>query len=135
MPTKTFPGHYESLAKIGEFVSQVAKDAGFDKSNIYSIQLAVDEACTNVIEHGYGGEGRGDIRCTCDVTQDGIEITLRDWGAAFNPNCIPEPDFNVPLEKLQSRGAGLFLMKKLMDEVHFDFETEDGNVLLLVKRK
>ena len=135
MPTKTFPGHYESLAKIGEFVSQVAKDAGFDKSNLYSIQLAVDEACTNVIEHGYGGEGKGDIRCTCDIKNDAIKITLRDWGAAFNPDVIPDPNFDVPLEQLQSRGAGLFLMKKLMDEVHFDFETGDGNVLVLVKRK
>ncbi|MBL6983646.1 MAG: ATP-binding protein, partial [Anaerolineales bacterium] len=103
-------------------------------AQVYSVQLAVDEACTNIIEHGYGGEGRGDIVCSCDPTEEGILIVIKDWGQHFSPDEIAEPDFDVPLEKLQSRGAGLFLMRKVMDEIDFKFDAE-GNTLTMKKRK
>ncbi len=135
MPTQTYPGRYASLAKISEFVAKSAAKAGFDNKEVYAVKLAVDEACTNIIEHGYGGEGKGKIRCTCDVTSGQIKITLRDWGKSFDPDHVPEPDFDVPLEDLQSRGAGLFFMRKMMDEVHFDFHKRKGNILVMIKRK
>ena len=135
MPSKTFAGRYACLADIAEFFDQAAQEAGFDSQNTYAIKLAVDEACTNIIEHGYGGEDCGEICCRYDVLPDGLEITMRDWGKAFDPDAIPEPNFDVPLQKLKTRGAGLYFLKKLMDEVNFEFETGDGNVLTLVKRK
>ncbi len=135
MPTRKFPGQYENLAKIGEFVSEIAKEAGFDSAQVYSVQLAVDEACTNIIEHGYGGEGRGDILCSCDTTDDGIIIVIKDWGQQFEPDEIADPNFEVPLEELQSRGAGMFLMKKIMDEVKYKFDKFKGNTLTMKKRK
>ena len=61
MPKKLFPGRYASLAEIGEFIGLAAQAAGFDSKDVYAIKLAVDEACTNIIEHGYGGEGIGKI--------------------------------------------------------------------------
>jgi len=135
MPTKTFPGRFENLAQISDFVTQIAKEAGFDSRQVYAVQLAVDEACTNIIEHGYGCEGQGDIVCSCDSTAEGIIIIIKDWGKRFDPEEIPEPDYDVPLEKLQYRGAGLFLMNKLMDEVDFKFGDSDGNTLTLKKHK
>lgn len=135
MPIRTFPGQYKSLAEISEFVAQGAQDAGLDSKGVYAVKLAVDEACTNIIEHGYGGEGVGKIECSFDVDLDGLTITLRDWGTAFNPNDVPEPDFNVPIEELQPRGAGLYLMRKLMDEVRFKFNSKGGNILVMVKKK
>jgi serine/threonine-protein kinase RsbW len=135
MPTKMFPGRYTSLAEISKFVAQAAQDSGFDSKGVYAVKLAVDEACTNIIEHGYGGEGNGEIECSCDAGVDGLTIKLRDWGKPFNPNNVPVPDYDVPLENLQLRGAGLFLMRKLMDEVRFSFNESDGNLLVMVKRK
>jgi serine/threonine-protein kinase RsbW len=135
MPTKQFPGRYESLAPISEFVAQFATEAGFDSQGVYAVRLAVDEACTNIIEHGYGGEDRGDIQCTCDVLKDGVKITLQDWGRTFDPDAVPDPNFDVPLEKLEPRGAGLFMIRKIMDELHFELGTHDGNILVMVKNR
>lgn len=135
MPTRTFPGDYKSLAAIGEFITEIARSVGLESSQIYSVQLAVDEACTNIIEHGYGGEGQGEIICECEQIKDGLEIKLRDWGKSFDPNQIPEPDYDVPLEKLQSRGAGLYLMQKTMDEIQFKFDNTKGNLLTMIKLK
>ena len=50
-----FPGRYDSLAQIGQFVHSAADEAGFDSFSIYAVELAVDEACTNIIELAYCG--------------------------------------------------------------------------------
>jgi len=135
MATKTFPGRYESLVKIRKFVAKAARIAGLDRDEIYAVKLAVDEACTNIIEHAYGGEGRGEIQCSWDIINDGLIIILRDWGKPFDPSQVPEPNYNVPLEELKPRGAGLFLIRNLMDEVWFNFESEEENELTMIKRR
>ncbi|MCJ7701562.1 MAG: ATP-binding protein [Anaerolineales bacterium] len=134
MPIRTFPGRYASLAEISEFVANSAQEAGLDKKGVYAVKLAVDEACTNIIEHGYGGEGDGKIECSCDIGGDALTIRLRDWGKTFDPCCVPEPDFDVPLEELQARGAGLYFMYELMDTVKFSFHPKKGNLLVMVKK-
>ena len=135
MPTEIFPGRFESLARISEFVKQAAKKAGFGQSDTYAIQLAVDEACSNIVEHAYGGEDLGVIECTCDANNAGLTIILRDYGHAFNPANVPEPKIDTPLEDVKRGGAGLFLIRKMMDEVYFMFSPEKGNELKMVKKK
>ena len=135
MPSKKFAGQYASLEAISEFVAQAAEEAEFDSKGIYAIKLAVDEACSNIIEHGYEEKKGGQIRCSYQVLNDGVKITLQDWGKPFNPEEIPDPNFNVELQDLKPRGAGLYFMKKLMDEVRFDFKSGDGNLLIMIKRK
>jgi serine/threonine-protein kinase RsbW len=131
---KTFPGRYESLAGIGEFVHGEAELAGFDSFAIYAIELAVDEACTNIIEHAYGGEDRGNIECDCEITAEGLTIRLHDHGQPFQPEDIPLPDINAPLEEREAHGLGLFFMRKWMDEIHFDFSGNHGNTLVMFKK-
>lgn len=135
MVTQVFPGEFSSLAPIAQFVEQQALAAGLSDDAIYSVQLAVDEACSNIIEHGYGGEGLGDIRCTCNVLSQGLEIVLMDHGKRFDPEALPEPKVGAPLEELGSRGAGVFLMRKLMDKVDFHFDETNGTTLTLFKGK
>ena len=135
MVAKKFPGNFSSLAKVADFVTPLAEKAGLSDQEVYQVALAVDEACANIIDHAYGGEGIGDIYCECNVLSDGLEIILIDQGNPFDPDKIPEPKVGAPLEELGSRGAGLFLIKKVMDEVHFDFSKEKGTTLFMTKRK
>ena len=135
MATATFKGTFQNLAKIGDFVGKAAEEAGLDETGIYAVQLAVDEACTNIIEHAYGGEGIGDIDITPIPSDNGLTVILRDSGRPFDPESIPIPMTNLPLEEIQPRGVGLYLMRRMMDEVKFNFSHESGNVLTMVKRK
>lgn len=135
MTTVVFPGRYESLSEIRDFVVEIAKKGGFQDFDLYAVELAVDEACSNIIEHAYGEENKGDIELTCNLTDLGLEIILRDHGKAFNPAIIPEPNFGLEIDELKPGGAGLFLMRKMMDEVSFDFSKNSGNVLTMVKYK
>jgi serine/threonine-protein kinase RsbW len=135
MTTVCFPGSLDSLERISEFVLEVAQKAGLDDSAIYAVQLAVDEAFTNIVEHGYEGQDLGEVECTCDVLNNGLQVMLRDNGPRFDPDSVPEPELRVPLEEIKSRGLGLFLMRKMMDEVKFQSLPEGGNVLIMIKRK
>ncbi|MBN1179146.1 MAG: ATP-binding protein [Anaerolineae bacterium] len=133
--TVVFPGRFESLEEIGEFIARFAQEAGFDPNDAYAVQLAVDEACTNIIQYAYGGEDRGDIVCTCEVSDEGLEVELRDKGAPFDPDKVPSPNLDASLEERKVGGLGLYFMRRLMDNVCFDFTSDEGNVLTMVKRK
>lgn len=132
---KTFPGLFKSLAEVSEFVRKAAERGGFSEIEVYEVQLAVDEAFSNIIEHAYGGEGQGDIECICLDTKGEIKIVLHDWGKAFDPGKVPEPDFSLPIEELNSGGAGLILMNKIMDKTEFKFSKDEGNYLVMTKKK
>jgi serine/threonine-protein kinase RsbW len=135
MRTKSFSGQYESLADIASFVKQAAEEAELSSFDIYAVETAVDEACSNIIEHSYKGEGKGNIHIAVEVTEKGLTIILRDNGLPFDPEKVPQPKINVPLDEREAHGLGLFFMRELMDEVYFDFTTETGNVLTMMKHK
>ena len=133
MTTKTFPGSYESLAPISDYIIDRAEDAGFSPNEVYAIQTAVDEACANIIDHAYGGEDLGEIKVNVQKIKNGIQITLVDDGIPFDPNEVPEPDISSPLEIRKERGLGVFFIHKLMDNVRFEFSPSKGNILTLTK--
>lgn len=131
---KIFPGRFESLEKISHFVKKAAEDAGLDEQQTYSVELAVDEAASNIIEHAYQGEDIGQIHCICIVSPTGLTIVLKDQGRPFNPDAVPEVNTNQTLDERKPGGAGVFLIRKVMDQVKYEF-TSEGNILTLVKNK
>lgn len=132
--SKSFPGNYSSLAKIGDFIRKIATDAGFESFAVYSIEMAVDEACSNIIEHAYGGEGKGKIQCTCTVTGQSLTIALQDTGKSFDPSAVDEPNLSDNLEERQAHGLGLFFIRQWMDDVHFE-SNGTQNTLIMVKHR
>lgn len=132
----TVPGRFDRVGEICEFVAFGAKEAGFDSDEIFRIELACDEACTNIIQHAYGGEDGGVIRVEWNVSENAFLITMYDDGRPFDPDEIPPP--NVPqdpddLDDLKIGGLGIHFMRKLMDDVEFHVEGETGNKLTMIK--
>jgi len=135
MRTAIFPARYKSLDDMRQFAAQAAKDAGMDDIEVYAVELAVDEACTNIIEHAYGLDKGGEIECTCTAANDCLTVILRDHGKPFNLSSVMEPDLSSGLEKRPLGGLGVYLMRQLMDEVRFETLGEAGNLLTMVKHK
>ncbi len=135
MPKKVFPGRFAAAVDISNFVVAEAEAAGFNEKEIYAVELALDEAVANIVEHAYGAEDVGEIVCTCEVSGGVLRIELEDKGKPFDPAAVPEPKVGAPLEELGPGGAGLFLMRKMMDEVKFDFGPQKGTRLTMIKRK
>jgi serine/threonine-protein kinase RsbW len=133
--SQKFPGCYQSLAKIAELVRCACAQTGFDSCTTYSVETAVDEACSNIIEHAYGGEDIGDIQCTYRIEEKGLVIILQDTGCTFNPDDVPSANLQTPLKRLKNQGLGLYFIHKIMDEVHFESSPETGNSLTLIKNK
>ncbi len=137
---QVFPAVFKSLDEARSFVAEEAKIYGLSPREVYAVQLAVDEAFTNIVEHAYGGECQEKIECTCQITDEGLVITLRDCGKQFNPLEVPDPNLEAELEEREIGGLGLYFMRQLMDEVSFTFIPQSGgeagcNLLRMVKRK
>ena len=133
MLTARFPARYDHLRAISAFVMDAIKDSPFDSRQRYAIDLAVDEACSNVIDHAYAGDDQGEIRIILDFLEIGLKITIQDDGAPFDPDCVVEPDLTSPLETRCERGLGVYLIHEVMDEASWDFSTPGVNQLTLLK--
>ncbi len=132
---RVFPSKLSSLAKIACFVATATDAAGLDERAAYAVQMAVDEACSNIIEHAYGEQGGGDVECEYEVTDKSLVITLRDQGHPFDPTAIADPELDARLEQRPLGGLGVYLMRQLMDAVDYHYEAGIGNVLTLVKHR
>jgi serine/threonine-protein kinase RsbW len=121
MPTKIFPGVYASLAEVAEFVRFSVNECKLSSTDLFSLETAVDEAVSNIIEHAYGGEGFGDIKCLIQIKIDSITIVFEDHGKPFDPSCIPPPTLIGDLKNRPDHGLGYYMMCQLVDEVKFDF--------------
>lgn len=135
MKTVQFAAKFEYLDEIREFVGGIARNGGFSDKDVYNIQLATDEAASNIIEHAYEKIKDGVLELSCGVRDDLITIVLIDHGESFDPSEIPLPDLKADLSDRKIGGLGIFLMRKLMDEVHYEVKPNQSNVLTMIKRK
>ncbi|HEX9369954.1 MAG TPA: anti-sigma factor antagonist [Roseiflexaceae bacterium] len=134
MESLTVPVTLDSLARISAFITDATTRAGLDDHSAWQVQLAVDEAATNIIQHGYDLDAPGDIDLWWRVDGDQLIVSLRDRGRRFNPDDVPAPDITSPLDERQAGGLGLYLMGRLMDSVGFEFDDVQGNLLTMTKR-
>lgn len=135
MPNITFPANFEFLDEIRELVAQVAREGGFTNKEIYSLQLAADEAASNIIEHAYEGASNAEIDMSCDMYGDNLVITMRDTGIPFDFSNVKQPNIKADLFERQIGGLGVYLMRKLMDEVRYESNPQTGNLLTMTKRR
>ncbi len=124
----------EQLGEIGEFIDRAARLCGLDEDQRYEAQMAVDEACTNVIAHAYHGRPSGKIEILCERRGPEFIVMIRDWGKHFDPKKVAKPKISDPLHRRKIGGLGLFFMYKLMDRVDFSFSKDHGNVLTMAKK-
>lgn len=140
MPKKEFeyhlriPSRTDNLELIREFVSKVAAMVGFNEDDVGKIELACDEACSNVIKHAYenrNGNRRLDVLIRCDLKKFTLIVT--DHGKGFDPTKIKMPDMKEYLAELKVGGLGIYLMKTLMDEVDYSIKPGVRNQVKMVK--
>jgi anti-sigma regulatory factor (Ser/Thr protein kinase) len=130
----TVTSRRERLAEIADFIADAACACGLDDEQTYDVQMAVDEACTNIIEHAYRDNPDGTIDLMCQRQGNEFVVTIRDFGERFDPRQVQKPRTQAPLSERRIGGLGLFFMHKLMDRVEFDFESGQGNRLTMVKK-
>jgi anti-sigma regulatory factor (Ser/Thr protein kinase) len=121
------------LAQIRRFVQESAAAFRVAESDVLHIVLAVDEAVTNVILHGYGGKG-GLVEIEVTRLPDALEILLRDEARPFDPTGAPARDLSVPFAERGPGGLGLHLIRTIMDQISYRLPPGGGNELTMIKR-
>ncbi len=120
------------LEKIREFVASAANTMAVDEKLVGDLKLVVDEAATNIINHGYQGKP-GDIEIEMRASGADLIITLRDHAPVFDPTSHQVPLPKSPAEEEKPGGFGLHLIRNIADEMKHRVSIDGGNELSLIK--
>jgi serine/threonine-protein kinase RsbW len=120
----------ESVEVVEEAADQMAVEAGLDEDQRFHIAMAVREASINAVLHGNEYDPARFIDVTLENTGKDLKISIADEGRGFDPEKVPDPlkEENI----LRGTGRGIFLIRSLVDEVHFR-QLHPGTELTLVK--
>lgn len=132
MIKSSFSAKMENLEAMIDFIIDFARDEGISRDKLNHIRLAVEEVLVNVINYAYKDES-GIVEIVCaPAEKKGVVIDIIDLGFAFNPLEKEEPDTTLSMEERDIGGLGIFLTKRVMDEV--SYERKDGRNILRLKK-
>lgn len=129
-----FAARADNLAEIRSFVEASCRRAGARAEDAFALKLAVDEACANIVEHGFAGRADGAIRIEWETDGQAITVTIQDRGRPFDPGALPETDTTSGWAERPVGGLGWHLIRRSVDDVDYRSDTKTGNRLTLVKR-
>lgn len=120
------------ISLLSEMVEEIAEERGLDSGVAMNINLALEEAVTNVIMYAYPEGEEGELRLDAVIDDDSLKFILSDKGKEFDPTAKPEPDITLDVEKRPVGGLGIHLVRKIMDSV--SYKRKDGkNILTMIK--
>jgi anti-sigma regulatory factor (Ser/Thr protein kinase) len=123
----------KNIPRFREVATRACTRAGASADARMGLELAVDEVCTNIIQHGYDPDRQGEISLTIELDTDEARITVVDSGRPFSPDEAAEPDLEAPWDERPVGGLGWHLVRSVVDEIHYRRDGSE-NLLTLVKR-
>jgi serine/threonine-protein kinase RsbW len=132
--TLSVPSSVENLIMVREFVRRVCEQAGFEKGDITKLTMAVDEACTNIVEHAYGHDTSKEVKVRAIYDEEQMRIELIDTGLGFDPTLVEPESLEELVNKRKNGGLGIRLIRSLVDEVRYEISPGHKNELHLTKK-
>jgi Anti-sigma regulatory factor (Ser/Thr protein kinase) len=128
MDTLRLPAKLESLETFRSFVLQTINGWNITQEIVPRIELVLEEVLTNIISYAYPAvEGDVEVKCT-QLNKDKLCLVIQDWGNPFNPLTENSPDLATDLFERRIGGLGIFLVRKMVDEL--DYQHEEGKNIL-----
>jgi serine/threonine-protein kinase RsbW len=124
---------FEAVSQARDWLAKRAVRAGFPSGSVNDLKLALTEAVTNIVRYAYDGEPGHEIILSLLIDDDALTVVIRDFGRPFDGSNHQAPNLNA--SDPQENGYGIFLIKRLMDEVHYDASSGTGTTLTLVKQR
>jgi len=131
--TITLPAKLENLQKMMRSVCDSAQIQGFARKKIGEIELAAEEAWVNICNYAYP-EQSGDVEVIGKADDNNFIIEIIDSGIPFDITALSDPNITDDVDERKIGGLGVFLMKKMADEVRYRREN-DRNVVELIFKK
>lgn len=136
----TVPADTRCLSQVRDAVLEVIGGCAFSPVKANLIALAVDEAVANIMEHAFskesGGHGKPEeekIQIILDTNPERLQVLIRDRGASFDPRGVPDADVQEHVKQGRKGGLGIFLMRRIMDEINYSYKQGDHNELQMIK--
>ena len=124
----------ENLPNMLGFIEKACQQYQLSRQASLDVRLAVEEACVNLIKHGYAGLPPGMIEITFLRTDQQVQIAIMDFGHEFDPTTFHPPDRSSEWDQRPIGGLGIFFILQVMDEVRYTSNPGQGNRLELVKK-
>ena len=126
------PAQIKYLAQIRSFIDYIGRVYHYSSKDINATKLAVEEACTNIMRHGYRDIPDGEITIKILIRRLSMTVILIDQGQSFDPRTVNKPDLFKYVEMGKMGGLGIMMIRKLMDELRYKV-TDQGNEFHLIK--
>ena len=127
---KTFSAKIEEVPAIVAFVADVAESVEMHPKRVMHLQLAVEEAVVNVCNYAYQVPP-GEVHISISHAPKRFVVKILDEGVPFDPLTLEAPDLKASIEERSVGGLGVYLMRRVMDEVHY-FREGKKNILTLI---
>ena len=128
----TLESELSSVDPVETKAEQLAREAGFDDDTSSQIAMVAREACINAILHGNKRDPAKKVQVNFELNDEALRISIADEGPGLDPDSIPDP--LAPENILRSSGRGIFLMRAIMDEVHFH-QLDPGTEIEMIKHR
>ena len=129
------PAELGNLERLVKSVSDCAKAQGLDDKKVNETELATEEAIVNICHYAYPGDA-GDVEIECMLEDGRFVIEIKDSGIPFDMTSFSAPDVTADVTERKIGGLGIFLIKKVMDEVRYRRENNQNILdLIVLKRK
>ena len=125
----TIPSHPKYLSVVRKTTDAVGKLYGLPEPDLEDIKLAIDEACSNVIKHAYGGDETKKIVVKYTVTKKRFKVIIEDSGLKAQIEFMQGRSLN----DVRPGGLGIHFIKRVFDRLKFDEKKKKGNRLVLSK--
>jgi anti-sigma regulatory factor (Ser/Thr protein kinase) len=128
------PARLESSREVARIALAAADRIQFSEDEVFQCRLALDEACTNIVEHAYKSDEDGEFEIFVLACDGELQLHLTDYGEPYIPADTMYPPAANSLEDIRPGGLGLYFMRRVMDKVEYT-PGPDGNRLILIKRR
>ncbi len=126
------PSTIEAVTTLEQAAEAMALRGGFDEDSASNIAMAIREAVINAAKHGNGFQAEKQVKASLERTSDRVTVCVSDVGPGLDPEALPDP--LDPANLLRDSGRGIFLMRAIMDEVHFR-QLNPGTEVTLIKQR
>ena len=129
----TLHNDVQQIELLAEYIDSIADEAGINPSLAMSLNLALEEAVTNVIMYAYPEGTDGTVDIITEANDGLLTFIIKDSGKAFDPTQKEDADVTLSAEERQIGGLGIFLVKQIMDTVNYQ-RIDGQNILTLTKK-
>ena len=134
MAEKTFKADEALLNDVTDYVEEELEKAGFTYKDILRIKVCIEEVFINIAHYAYeNSDGIVDIGIEHDSVNNQVIFTFADSGLQFDPLAKEDPDVTLTAQERQIGGLGIFICKKIMDDIQYNY-TDGKNILTMTKK-